>query len=341
MSAYPTQSNIQTTGASVVPIGANGAGRSKLMSAAELRSAAAAYSSAQVDTLLAAKAPIASPTFTGTVAGITAAMVGAPSGSGTCSGTNTGDQDLSSYLTSSGAAGLYLPLAGGTLTGPITGTSGLVEQRSGLTAQCFKLSKAYTSGTNSESMLLDAGKQIASKLGVYSFKGSSGGSNIPIQIGMLATDGTTFTGVAVGTDGSVLFPSGSAAAPSVAVGGSTHGLYLAGASSLGISVAGAIRQTCWNDGSFYLSGSDPWLKIGTTTAPLIRRAASETIGVYQSNGSTPAIFISGQQIHVPPTSTITLATNGQFSIEMTSNTAGNLVYRGSDGTTRRMALTFS
>jgi hypothetical protein len=25
---------------------------------------------------------------------------------------------------------------------------------------------------------------------------------------------------------------------------------------------------------------------------------------------------------------------------MTSNTAGNLVYRGSDGTTRRMALTF-
>ncbi len=40
---------------------------------------------------LAAKADLASPTFTGTVAGITAAMVGAPSGSGTSTGTNTGD----------------------------------------------------------------------------------------------------------------------------------------------------------------------------------------------------------------------------------------------------------
>ena len=44
---------------------------------------------------IAAKANIASPTFTGTVSGITAAMVGAPSGSGSSTGTNTGDQDLS------------------------------------------------------------------------------------------------------------------------------------------------------------------------------------------------------------------------------------------------------
>jgi hypothetical protein len=42
-----------------------------------------------------------------------------------------------------------------------------------------------------------------------------------------------------------------------------------------------------------------------------------------------------------PQSSVTLSTNGEFSIEMTSNTDGNLVYRGSDGTTRRMALTFS
>lgn len=41
---------------------------------------------------LAGKAPINSPTFTGTVSGITASMVGAPSGSGTSSGTNTGDE---------------------------------------------------------------------------------------------------------------------------------------------------------------------------------------------------------------------------------------------------------
>lgn len=50
-------------------------------------------------TALNDKAPIASPTFTGTVNGITAAMVGAPSGSGTSSGTNTGDQPIATGST--------------------------------------------------------------------------------------------------------------------------------------------------------------------------------------------------------------------------------------------------
>lgn len=55
MVAFATQSNIQTTGADIVPIGANGAGKSKLLTAAELRAFATLYSSSQVDTLLAAK----------------------------------------------------------------------------------------------------------------------------------------------------------------------------------------------------------------------------------------------------------------------------------------------
>jgi hypothetical protein len=42
-----------------------------------------------------------------------------------------------------------------------------------------------------------------------------------------------------------------------------------------------------------------------------------------------------------PVASLTLGTNGQFGVEMTSNTAGNLVYRGSDGVTRRCALVFS
>jgi len=53
--AFATQSNIQTTGASVVPIGSNGAGKSKLLTASELRAFASLYSASQVDTLLAAK----------------------------------------------------------------------------------------------------------------------------------------------------------------------------------------------------------------------------------------------------------------------------------------------
>jgi hypothetical protein len=46
---FSTQANIQTTGASVLPIGANGSGKSKLMTAAEIRSAASVYSQAQAD----------------------------------------------------------------------------------------------------------------------------------------------------------------------------------------------------------------------------------------------------------------------------------------------------
>jgi hypothetical protein len=55
------------------------------------------YKLAQVISSNALKAPIASPTFTGTVGGITSAMVGAPSGSGTSTGTNTGDSTATTH----------------------------------------------------------------------------------------------------------------------------------------------------------------------------------------------------------------------------------------------------
>ena len=69
-------------------------------------------------------------------------------------------------------------------------------------------------------------------------------------------------------------------------------------------------------------------------------AGTATIASWLSFTSTGVATFAGQVIESPPAS-VTLATNGQFSIEMTSNTAGNLVYRGSDGTTRRSALVFA
>lgn len=58
-------------------------------------------------------------------------------------------------------------------------------------------------------------------------------------------------------------------------------------------------------------------------------------------------FVSGVYYHTKPftfepaPSGVTIGTNGRAAIEMTSNTAGNIVYRGSDGTTRRFAFTVS
>jgi hypothetical protein len=69
-------------------------------------------------------------------------------------------------------------------------------------------------------------------------------------------------------------------------------------------------------------------------------AGTATIASWLSFTSAGVATFAGQVIESPP-ATVTLATNGQFSIEMTSNTAGNLVYRGSDGTTRRAALVFA
>ncbi len=69
-------------------------------------------------------------------------------------------------------------------------------------------------------------------------------------------------------------------------------------------------------------------------------AGTATIASWLSFTSAGVATFAGQVIESPPAS-VTLATNGQFSIEMTSNTAGNLVYRGSDGTTRRSALVFA
>lgn len=77
----------------------------------------------------------------------------------------------------------------------------------------------------------------------------------------------------------------------------------------------------------------------TTAADVDFYSYTASANVLTLKGSTKEAVFYGQLTHVPP-ATVTLSTNGQFSVEMTSDTAGNLVYRGSDGTTRRCALVF-
>lgn len=85
-----------------------------------------------------------------------------------------------------------------------------------------------------------------------------------------------------------------------------------------------------------------WSSTTTTNGTADLGTGRNTAGVMEINSGTAGAFrdLILRDITLVPSSSRTLGTNGQFSIEMTSNTAGNLVYRGSDGTTRRMALTF-
>jgi hypothetical protein len=63
-------------------------------------------------------------------------------------------------------------------------------------------------------------------------------------------------------------------------------------------------------------------------------------GSVEFRAASSGVFVLGGPFIQAPVASLTLSENGHFGVEMTSNTAGNLVYRGSDGTTRRCALVF-
>jgi hypothetical protein len=71
-----------------------------------------------------------------------------------------------------------------------------------------------------------------------------------------------------------------------------------------------------------------------------QKFAGGAFSSWLSFGTDGASTFAGD-VTLTPASSRTLSTNGQFTIEMTSNTAGNLVYRGSDGTTRRSTIPFA
>lgn len=97
-----------------------------------------------------------------------------------------------------------------------------------------------------------------------------------------------------------------------------------------------------NNGKLRFKATSSGHQIGSARATSGSNRALQLGHFDASNVFTTSLAVETTgNVTLVPLSAVTLSTNGQFSIEMTSNTAGNLVYRGSDGTTRRMALTFS
>jgi hypothetical protein len=201
--------------------------------------------------------------------------------------------------------------------------SGTILTRNGTSPTSIQITNTYTSATSFG--LLDIRANAAqTAYEISSFLGSAGGANLPINIGHRDSAGTFTSALSVGVTGRLLVvnPTNSRTVIPIAV-------FAASASSGNyVTISGGI-----NNGDPMFIGTnyyttDGELRLGTYTSP---NAISIKV-----NGLVSFI---GQVTEVPPAS-VTLATNGQFSIEMTSNTAGNLVYRGSDGTTRRAALVF-
>lgn len=246
-------------------------------------------------------------------------------------------------------------------SGAITASSTLTLQNS-TTAVWAELSKTYTSSTNREYL-------YAGFSGTYydlcSRVGSAGGSNQPIRVGHLAADGTTFAGVTVTTGGALQIPAGSKSAVSIqtGTGGAGYGLYFSNSGTspgfgmaigsisylyTGDSSSGLVVHSAWGF-CFGSSGADstPDAKLSRKSSGLIAARGNSGFSVRNYADSSDAalncaaITASGNITYVPATSVITLSTNGQCAIEFTSNTTGNIVYRGSDGTTRRFAFTVS
>jgi hypothetical protein len=95
--------------------------------------------------------------------------------------------------------------------------------------------------------------------------------------------------------------------------------------------------TLWlltNDGRTFLQNGVNHADLEGTPRMLFEATAGPTTLYGRVNTTGP--------IHqVVSGSSVSLTTNRELAIEMTSNTAGNIVYRGADGTTRRFAFTVS
>lgn len=97
------------------------------------------------------------------------------------------------------------------------------------------------------------------------------------------------------------------------------------------------RGIIYGTGNTIIGANVSGLPAGLTNTVVIADSSGNQRIVIDSAGVST---VAGQLIHTPPASA-TLSINGQVTLEVTSNTAGNFVFRGSDGVTRRSPLVFS
>jgi hypothetical protein len=264
-------------------------------------------------------------------------VVGNPVGSTNTRAKALTSAELKAIIEASGIS--YLPSSGGTLMGGLSlganaltcgaiTSAGNLAIRDGLNAMQAEVFGTYTSATSFESLCL---KATASAMQIGSAIGSAGGTNRPLQLGHFNSGGTFTSGLSVATNGDVTMDGK---------------LILDAVSGRGWDAPTGTRVYCASmhvHAGFGLwcrsNGSSDTTQSGMDAPSNLLTLYRAGSAVLQFAATNDAVFTAN--VTLVPVSSVTLSTNGQFSVEMTSNTAGNLVYRGSDGTTRRMALTFS
>jgi hypothetical protein len=201
-------------------------------------------------------------------------------------------------------------------SGTLVGGTNRIEQRNGTNAQISRIYKTFTSSTNFETLEFDASSDAANYR-IGSRIGSVGGTTRGLQLGRYDAAGSWTSWLGIATTGSAT------------VNGADQVLILNSSTNFAL-----IRA---------VSAATPtrFMEFGWASTRF-QVACQGNFGLEFETNNTRRFVIEGggdcealANFTFRPSSSRTLSTNGQFSIEMTSNTEGNLVYRGSDGTTRR------
>jgi hypothetical protein len=264
---------------------------------------------------------------------------------------------LSPYLTIANAATTYLALTGGTLTGSLQTTA--LETRNGTSPTSVTIQNTWTSNTNRETGFV---RWVSNILRIGTEKGTSGGLARALE---LQTDGVTRLTIA--TDGNItqntanssytfnqdgtfnasrfyLRPNGGSLAVGVAImpnnsqtNSQASALYIqAGMSSSDSGVQRPVELAITYNQSGSAGSSDLYIRrietaLGSGTHWFQRHVVNSDTdfrwGV--QNTGKPIFRANGS---------VTLNVNQTMSFEATANTVGNIVYRGSDGVTRRAGI---
>jgi hypothetical protein len=201
-------------------------------------------------------------------------------------------------------------------TAPLVLGTNLVEQRNGTNGQIHRWYKTYTSATNGEWCEIDEAGN-ATTFDIAAAIGSAGGTARGIRIGGKSAAGVFTSWLSFETNGNITLSSG---------------VVLNTFSSPGAGVF-----TINND------GNSRWVFNGgtLTVSGTIQPSGSRNLGTGSARFANVFATVSDCVDFVAlPSTSRTLATNGQLTIERVSNTEINLVYRGDDGVTRRSLLTF-
>ena len=214
---------------------------------------------------------------------------------------------------------------GGTASTPnvllLGGAANTLVLRNSTNSQSFLVENTWTSDTNRETGFV---RWASNEFRIGTEKGTVGGTARALA---LQTDGVTR--ITIGATGTVTSDERFALRE--------------------VRVSGGAGLAFDNVTPAVLIGNAPWI-IYTANGALLRTRDQVngrdhiqlTAGASASAATTrfASAVIADADLTITPSTSRALSTNGQFSIEMTSNTAGNLVYRGSDGTTRRAGIPF-